>query len=124
MIPYLGDNVNKTYSKKILHCFRYDSETSGDAVFRIVGLTESTIYLLNYINIHSAKIHVYNWLTSLENIESLENIPMNSIVPLVLPSSCFVMTIGAVDRKRRPYEQVIRIKVKNYPENPSPNTNV
>ncbi len=97
---------------KILHCYAYDYETSGDAVFSITGVTESSIYMLSMFGIRYARIHIYNWLTSLEDTEALENITRRSIIPLRLPSSCFVLTIGAVDGKRKPHEQVIRVKVR------------
>jgi len=104
--------VHEQYMSKILHCYAYDYETSGDAVLSITGVTESSIYMLSMFGIRYARIHIYNWLTSLEDTEALENITRRSIIPLRLPSSCFVLTIGAVDGKRKPHEQVIRVKVR------------
>ncbi len=100
------------HAPRILHCHAYDCEMSGDTVFGIAGITESTIYMLSMFGIRSARIHIYNWLTSLEGTETVENIARRSIIPLGLPSSCFVLTIGAVDGRRRPHEQVIRVAVR------------
>jgi len=105
--------LNEPRPLKIINCIAYDCETSKDAVFSIVGITESSIYLLSMFGIRYTRIHIYNWLTSLEDTEILENISRHSIIPLRLPSFCFVLTIGAVDGKRRPHEQVIRVKVRH-----------
>jgi hypothetical protein len=93
-------------------CLQYDTETYHDRIFSITGVTESTLYLRSSYAIRYALIHVYNWTNSLEDYETVENISRFAVIPLRLYTSGIVLTIGAIDAKGRPHEQVIRLKTK------------
>jgi len=102
-------------SNQIGECIKYDFETCRDNIFNVVGISESTVYLLSLFGIQYALIHIYNWVSSLEDFETVENISRYSVVPLRLPSSSFILTIGAIDGRGRPFEQIIRLKIKESP---------
>jgi hypothetical protein len=104
---FLPDKL--TFGEK---CLRYDVETYHNRIFTITGVTESTLYLRSSFAIRYALIHMYNWTNSLEEYETVENISRFTVVPLRLYTSGIVLTIGAIDAKGRPHEQVIRLKSK------------
>ncbi len=93
-------------------CLQYDTETYHDRIFSITGVTESTLYLRSSFAVRYALIHMYNWTNSLEDYETVENISRFTVIPLRLYTSGIVLTIGAIDAKGRPHEQVIRLKTK------------
>jgi len=99
-------------SKRDKICLRYDIESYKDNILYITGITESTIYLKTEISIKYALIHMYNWDNNLEDSKIVENIPKNRVIPLLLYSCKLILTIGAMDNKRIPHEQVIRLKIK------------
>lgn len=93
-------------------CLCYDFETSGYEIFSLAGVSETTLYLHSNTGIHLAVIHLYDWITSLEDAFLVENLPRNSILPMKRDSSSLVLTIGAIDGKGHPHEQLIRLRVK------------
>jgi hypothetical protein len=55
---------------------------------------------------------MYNWNNSLEDTERFENLGRHTIVPVRVSSSAVILTIGAIDARGRPCEQVIRLKTR------------
>lgn len=94
------------------NCLKFDVESRKDKITEVAGVSESAIYLKSEIGIRYALIHVYNWVTNLEDYEYLENISRNMIIPFRYTSARIILTIGAIDSKGNPLEQVIRLKIK------------
>ncbi len=92
-------------------CERYDLESSRDMIFSVCAVTESAVLLKCEGNLKTAMIHIYDWTTNIERCEIAEDLTGNTILPLARPSDAVVFTIGAIDRKNRGREQVIRLKV-------------
>ncbi|MFW6181872.1 MAG: FliG C-terminal domain-containing protein [Spirochaetota bacterium] len=90
-------------------CLPFDREMWGARVFVPSGITESTIYLTCATGIRYALVHQYDWLSSLEDREELENLPRTTMVPLKRLSSSVVLTVGAIDGKGHPREQLLRL---------------
>ncbi len=94
-------------------CLGLDVESYKDKIVSLAGITESTIYLKSETGIRYAFIHIYNWITNLEDYEFIENISIHMIIPFKYTSSGMIFTIGAIDSKGKPLEQVIRLKIKD-----------
>jgi hypothetical protein len=94
------------------NCLEFDVESRKDKITEVAGVSESAIYLKSEIGIRYALIHVYNWVTNLEDYEYLENISRHMIIPFRYTSARIILTIGAIDSKGNPLEQVIRLKIK------------
>jgi hypothetical protein len=90
-------------------CVPFDRELGGSEVFVPAGMTESTIYLTCTIGIRYALVHQYDWINSLEDRQELENLPRNATVPLKRMSSSVMLTVGVVDGKGMPREQLLRL---------------
>ncbi|MFW6137698.1 MAG: FliG C-terminal domain-containing protein [Spirochaetota bacterium] len=93
-------------------CLDYDVETFCQSIFEITGVSESSIYLMSKIPIRYCFIHIYNWMNNLEDVETLESISTGTMVPIRLLSSGVILTVGAIDARKMPWEQVIRLKTK------------
>ncbi|UCB47090.1 MAG: hypothetical protein JSV25_06665 [Spirochaetota bacterium] len=93
-------------------CEKYDIELYKNIIFKVCGITESTIYLKNEHRLRYAFIHIYDWKTNIEDSEILEHISSNKIVPIRRISSELIFTVGAIDMQGKPLEQVIRLRVK------------
>jgi hypothetical protein len=112
-ILFTGSDILELYNyNESQKCLQFDAETYHDRIFSITGVTESTLYLRSSFAIRYGLIHMYNWTNSLEDYETVENISRFAVIPLRLYSSGIVLTIGAIDAKGRPHEQVIRLKTK------------
>jgi len=92
-------------------CLSFNFEFYGDNIFNIFSIDENSIYLESLIKIKLLLIHIYDWENNLENIEKFESIKNTDIVPIFYLSRTNILTIGAVDFKGNPYEQVIRISI-------------
>ena len=92
-------------------CERYDLESSRDMLFSVCAVTESAVLLKCEGNLKTAMIHIYDWTTNIERCEIVEDLTEHTILPLVRSSDAVVFTIGAIDRKNRGREQVIRLKI-------------
>ncbi|MGQ9617286.1 MAG: FliG C-terminal domain-containing protein [Spirochaetota bacterium] len=93
-------------------CIRYDFEASGYEIFSLAGVSETTLFLHSNVGIHLAVVHLYDWITSLEDVFFVENLPRNSVLPMKRDSSSLILTVGAIDAKGHPHEQLIRLRVK------------
>jgi hypothetical protein len=93
-------------------CIPFHMEKALTQIFRISGVTESTLFLTSNFGIRYAFIHIYDWISSYEDSDKVENIGKSTVVPLRIASSSTVLTIGAVDATGRPCEQVIRVKTE------------
>jgi len=93
-------------------CRQYDTESFLDEIFCIFGISEGSIYLKSAMGIRYVLIHMYYWSSSLESSDFFENISKNMIIPLSYLSNGIVLTIGAIDGKGVPHEQVIRLNIK------------
>jgi hypothetical protein len=93
-------------------CVPLDTETCMKEIFTVYGSTESTVYLRSSFGIRFASIHLYNWNDSLEDCERLENIGKGIVVPVSVSGSAVILTIGAIDARGLPCEQIIRLKTK------------
>lgn len=91
------------------NCLAYDRDILGSRVFVPTGMTESTLFLTCTLGIRYALIHSYDWNSSVEDFETLENLPRHCTVALRRMSSSVVLTIGVIDGKGAPHEQVIRL---------------
>ena len=91
-------------------CVPYDMESSLDSLFSVTAVTDSAVLLKCETKLKTAMVHVYDWTTGIEYCETAEYLTENSIVPVPRPSDAVVLTVGAVDRKDRGREQVIRLK--------------
>jgi hypothetical protein len=94
------------------NCLLFDVESYKDKIATVAGVSDSAVYLKSEIGIRYALIHVYNWVSNLEDYEYLENISRHMIIPFSYTSSRIILTIGAIDSKSNPLEQVIRIKIR------------
>jgi len=93
-------------------CLPYDVETCYHQVFTVTGISESSVYFKSNMGLRYVLFHVYYWASGLEDNIFLENIPGNMVIPLKYLSGGMVYTIGAIDTKGIPHEQVLRLKVK------------
>jgi len=93
-------------------CIPYDVETFLTEIFTVYGMTETTTFLSSNFGIRYGLIHIYNWTDSYEDTERVENIGKRIIVPVKISTSSVILTIGVIDARGRPYEQVIRLKTK------------
>ena len=93
-------------------CLEFDSESYKDSIFSITGISEGTIYLKSEMGIRYVLIHIYYWINNLEDTEFLENISRHMIIPLNYISSGLILTIGAINSKGTPCEQVLRLKIR------------
>ena len=98
-----------TYDER---CLRYDMETYLTNIVTVNGVSESTVYLMTNFGIRFVLIHIYNWNDSLEDTERLENLGKHTIIPVRISSSAVILTLGAIDARGRPGEQVIRLKTR------------
>ncbi len=94
------------------NCLRYDIESYKDFIFIVNGISESSIHLKSEIAIRYSFIHIYDWQTNLENSEIIENVSSNTVIPIKFISSELILTVGAIDSRGNPKEQVIRLKIK------------
>jgi hypothetical protein len=93
-------------------CIPYDMETFLNDIFTVYGFTESAVYLSSNFGIRFGLIHVYNWTDSTEDSRRFENLAKGTVIPLGVSTSAVVLTIGAIDARGMPCEQVIRLKSK------------
>jgi len=113
LVGFLNNNFFLIHNEeKFERCLKYDIESYKDKIFNVTGITESTIYLKVEISFKYAVLHMYNWINSLEDSKVIENVTKNSIIPLLLFSTCLILTIGAIDKSNIPHEQIIRLKTK------------
>ena len=94
-------------------CLKYDVETFLTDIFTVNGVSESTVYLTSNFGITVALIHIYNWSSSIEDMERIENLGRYCIVTIPVHSYAIILTIGAIDARGRISEQVIRIQKRS-----------
>lgn len=92
-------------------CTLYDIESYMDELFNISCVSESTIFIKSAERLKYMMVHIYDWSTDIEYCEIFEQITKVMILPLRRVSDELILTIGAVDGKGRPREQVIRLKI-------------
>jgi hypothetical protein len=94
------------------NCLPFDIECYCDRIFNVVGITESTIYLKSEIGTRYTFIHIYNWISNIEDSELIENISPHMVIPLKYRSSGLILTVGAISSRGLPMEQVIRLRIR------------
>ena len=110
-----GDIFSVNITDNQNRCIDYDIDYYPDNIFNVESISEYAVFLLPKFNIKICKIHIYDWNSSIEQIETFESIDKYQILALPYTSNIFIITIGAIDIHNRPYEQVIRIAVKENP---------
>jgi len=107
---------DKNYLLKIKQCneqcIPYDLESGFDQLFSITGLSESTVYFKSNMGLRYILFHIYYWSTGLEDNRFIENIPLNTVIPFNYSPGGIIFTIGAIDSRGIPHEQVLRLKAK------------
>jgi hypothetical protein len=92
-------------------CMQFDYESHLNLIFSIAGISEGTIFLKCEMGLRYTLIHIYYWITNLEDSDFYENISKNMIIPLNYLSSGLILTIGAISGNGTPYEQIVRLKI-------------
>lgn len=107
--PLSEQEPHRISSRGDLGCLAHDREALGSEVFVPAGVTESTIFLACTTGIRYARVHQYDWNSSLEDCEMLENLPRWGTIALKRMSHSVVLTVGAIDGRGIPHEQVLRV---------------
>jgi len=92
-------------------CLPYNFEYYGDTIFKILAVDESSLYLESKKKIKLGVIHMYDWKSSLENIERIEMIKVTDVIQLFYLSENTILTIGILDFKDHPFEQVLKLRI-------------
>ena len=97
-------------------CARFDAEWYKDSIFTVAGVSASSLFLQCKTPLRSAFVHSYHWHTALEDVEFIEHVPYRAVIPIPIPASALVLTIGAIGEDGTPMEQVYRLRIREAEE--------
>lgn len=109
----LENNILKIFEYEDgVQCYDYDVEYSGDEIFNIAFISDTGIFIMPEKRIRYVKIHIYDWSSDVEDILTYENIDSSMAVPISYYGNITILTIGALDIKDTPLEQVVKVFIR------------
>ncbi len=106
-------NISNNKALVFNECIKYDIESRLESIFNVTAVNDYSIVIKSSFKIFYGKIHIYDWKSNLEDIVVIENIDDKTAIPIGYFGSVTIMTIGVIDYKNMPHEQVLKVAIKD-----------